>query len=91
MFEAMECCQSMYLEIFKICILEYTNLFQVVILLHQDRSKKREVKLEQLTDIDILLIEKGIRSGTCHAICWYEKADKITWKVWNNEESSYLK
>ena len=31
--------------------------------------KKTEVKFELLTDIDMLLMfEKGIRGGTCHAI-----------------------
>ena len=31
--------------------------------------KKAEIKLELLTDNDMLLmVEKGIRAGTCHAI-----------------------
>ena len=35
----------------------------------QAALKKTEVKLELLTDIDMLLmIEKGIRRGICHAI-----------------------
>ena len=35
----------------------------------QAASKKAEVKLELLTDIDILLmVEKAIRGGICHAI-----------------------
>ena len=34
----------------------------------QAALKKTEVKLELLTDIDILLmVEKGIRAGICHA------------------------
>ena len=36
--------------------------------------KKSEVKLELLTDIDMLLmVEKGIRGAICHAIRWYAK------------------
>ena len=35
----------------------------------QTALKKTEVKLELLTDIDMLLmVEKGIRGGICHAI-----------------------
>ena len=38
--------------------------------------KKTEVKLELLTNVDMLLmVEKGIRRGICHAIHRYEKAN----------------
>ena len=38
--------------------------------------KKNGVKLELLTDIDVLLmVEKGIRGGICHAIHRYAKAN----------------
>ena len=38
--------------------------------------KKTEMKLELLTDVDMLLmVEKGIRSGICHAILRYAKAN----------------
>ena len=38
--------------------------------------KKTEVELEFLTDADILLmVEKGIRGGICHAIHRYAKAN----------------
>ena len=50
--------------------------------------KKTEVKLELLTDIDmILMAEKGIRSGIYHAIHKYAKPNK---KYMKNYESSYL-
>ena len=36
--------------------------------------KKTEVKLELLTDVDMLLmVEKGIRGGICHAMHRYPK------------------
>ena len=38
--------------------------------------KKTEVKLELLTKVDMLLmVEKGIRGGICHAINRYTKAN----------------
>ena len=38
--------------------------------------KKTEVKLELLTDIDMLLmVEKEIRLGICHAVHRYQKAN----------------
>ena len=38
--------------------------------------KKTEVGLELLTDVDMLLmVEEGIRSGICHAIHRYAKAN----------------
>ena len=39
---------------------------------HKDRKKKDKVKLELLTDINMLLmVEKGIRGGICHALHRY--------------------
>ena len=51
------------------------------------------VKLELLTDIDMLLmIPKGIREGICHAIYHYAKANNKYMKDYNkNKESLYLK
>ena len=43
-------------------------------------------KLDLLTDIDkLLMVEKAIRRGICHAIYWYAKANdrKNTWKNMN--------
>ena len=38
--------------------------------------KMTKVKLDLLTDIDILLmVEKGIRGGIFHSICWYANAN----------------
>ena len=59
----------------------------------QAALKKTKVKLELLTAIDILLmVEKWIRSGKCHSIDRYGKANNKYMKYCNeNKESSYLK
>ena len=55
--------------------------------------RKTEVKLEVLTDIDMLLmVEKGIRGGICHAIHRYVKANAKHMKDCDkNKDPSYLK
>ena len=55
--------------------------------------KKTEVKLELLTDYDMLLmIEKGMRSEICQAAHRYGKANNKYMKNYDkNNESSYLK
>ena len=54
--------------------------------------KKTEVKLELLTDIDMLLmVEKGIRGGICQAIHRHAKANNEYMKNFNKDMiSSYL-
>ena len=54
--------------------------------------KKTNIKLELLTDYDILLmVEEGIRGGICHSIQRYAKANNKYMKGYNNnEESSYI-
>ena len=54
--------------------------------------KKTELELELLTDVDMLLmVEEGIRSGICHAIHRYAKANNKYMKDYNkDEEESYL-
>ena len=62
-------------------------------LVGQAALKKTELKLELLTDIDLLLmVEKGIRGGICYAIHQYVKAnDKYMKDYDKNKEISYLK
>ena len=54
--------------------------------------KKTGVKLELITDIDILLrVEKGIRGAICHPIHSYGKANnKYMKNYYKNKKSSYI-
>ena len=54
--------------------------------------KKTSIKLELLTDYDMLLmVDKGIRGGICHSIQRHAKANNKYMKNYNkNEESSYI-
>ena len=54
--------------------------------------KKTNIELGLLTDYDMLLmVDKGIRSGICHSIHQYAKANNKYRKNYNNnEESSYI-
>ena len=55
--------------------------------------EKAEITSELLADIDILLmVEKGIRGGTCHAIHRYAEANNKCMKNYDkNKESSYTR
>ena len=54
--------------------------------------KKTKVKLELLTDVDMLLmVEKGIRGGICNTIYTHEKANNKYMKNYNKDkEFSFL-
>ena len=53
----------------KIYNLDHVKFLSAPGLAWQEALKKTEVKLELLTDNDMLLmVEKGIRGGICHAI-----------------------
>ena len=54
--------------------------------------KKTNVKLELLTDYDMLLmVEEGIRAGICHSIHRYAKANNKYMNNYDkNKESSYI-
>ena len=58
--------RKMYLIIYELDLVKFLS---VPGLAWQAALKKTEVKLELLTDIDMLLmVEKGIRGGICHTI-----------------------
>ena len=49
--------------------------------------EKTEVKLELMTDVDMLLmVEKGIRGGICHAIYRYAKGNNKYMKNYNKDK-----
>ena len=53
--------------------------------------KKTEEKLELLTENDMLMVEKGIRGGICHAIHRHAKANNKSTKNYDkSKESSYI-
>ena len=74
------------------CYFDLAIFFSASGLAWQAAIKKTEVKLKLLTDIDMLLmIEKGIRRGICHAIHQYAKANNKYMKDYDkNKESSYI-
>ena len=69
------------------------QIYQLNRLAWQAAFKKTKVKLELLTDIDMLLIvEKGITVRICYSINRYAKVnDKYITDYDKNEELSYLK
>ena len=58
----------------------------------QAALKKTKVKIDLLTDIDMLLmVEKDIRGGICHSIYRYTKANNKYMKEYDkNKKSSYI-
>ena len=77
----------------KIDHLDLSKFLSAPGLVWQAALKNTKVKLEQLTDIDILLmVEKGITGGISHAIHQYGKANNKYMKEYGkHKESSYLK
>ena len=76
----------------KVYELDPAHLLSAPGLAWQACLKKIEVKLELLTDVDMLLmVEKGIRGGICHAIYRYAKANNKYMKNYNKiREESFL-
>ena len=81
--------RNMFLEIYE---LDPEKFFPALGLAWQAALKKIIVKLDLLTDMDMLLmVEKGIRGGICHFIYRYAKANNKYIKDYDkNKESSYL-
>ena len=78
----------------KICLkidhLDPVKVLSAPVLAWQAALKKTEVKLDLITDINMLLIvEKGIRERMCHAIHGYAKGNNKYMKYYDkNKESS---
>ena len=81
--------QNVCIEIY---VLDPAKFLSATGLTWQAALKKTEVKLDLLTDIDILLmVEKGVRGGICHSIYQYAKANNRYLKHYNeNKKSSYI-
>ena len=76
----------------KTCELDPAHFLSAPGLVWQACIKKTVIRLELLTDIDMLLmVEKGIRGGICLSIHRYAKANNKYMKNYDkNIESSYL-
>ena len=76
----------------KVYELDPANFLSLPGLAWQTCLKKTNVKLELLTDYDMLLmVEEGIRGGICHAIHRHAKANNKYMKNYDkNKESSYI-
>ena len=81
----------MYLRTLKIYELDPAKYLSAPGLAWQAALKKTKVKSDLLTDIDMLLVEKGIREGICLSICQYGKANNKYMKHYGeNKESSFI-
>ena len=76
----------------KVYELDPTQFLSAPGLAWHTRLKKIGVKLDLLTDVDMLLmVEKGMKEGICHAIDRYAKSNKKDMKNYDeNEESSFI-
>ena len=76
----------------KVYELDPAHFLSLLGLAWQACLKKTNVKLELLTDYDMLLmVEEGIRGGICHSIRRYAKANNKYMNNYDkNKESSYI-
>ena len=76
----------------KVCGLDPVYFLSAPGLSWQVCLKKTGVKLELITDVDMLImIEKGIRGGICHSVYRHGKANNKYMKIYDkNNESSYI-
>ena len=81
--------RNMCIELYQ---LDPAHFFSAPGLAWQACLKKTDVKLELLTDPDMLLmVEKGFRGGICHAILTYAKVNnKYMKNYYKEEEESFL-
>ena len=76
----------------KVYELDPGHFLSLPVLAWQACLKKTNIKLELLTDYDMLLmVEEGIRGGICHSIHRHAKANNKYMENYDkNEESSYI-
>ena len=76
----------------KIHELDPAKLFSAPGLGWPSAFKKTKVRLDLLTDMDMLwMVKKDIRGGICHSIYRYKKANTKYMKDYDkNKESSYI-
>ena len=75
----------------KFFLLDTVKFHSALGLAWQASFKKSEVKVELLTDIDMLLmVEKGIKGEICHAIHRYAKANNKYMKDYDKNKESYI-
>ena len=81
--------RNMWIDIYE---LDPAKFLSVPGLAWQAALKKTKVKLDLLTDIDILLmVEKNIRGGISHSMYRYAKVNNKCMKYYDkNKESSYI-
>ena len=80
MLKVIHYCSLMYFRNFETCFeiyqLDPVHFLSAKGLIWRAALKKTKVKLDLITDTDMLLIvEKGIRGGICHSIYQYAKAN----------------
>ena len=96
LFKATYYCWLMYLQTFEICLeiheLHPDRFLTAPELVWQADLNKATLKLDLLADINMLLmVEKGIRGGVCHALYRYVKANNTYMKNYDkNKKLSYL-
>ena len=74
---------------FKIYELDPAKFLSAPVLAWQAASKKTKVKLDLLSDIDLLImVEKCIRGGICHSIYRYAKANNAYMKDYEKKQES---
>ena len=93
MFKVTHYCLKMYMKTLEMCFEKYqldpTYFVSAPGLAWQACLKKTGVKLELITDYDmILMIEKGIRSRICQATHRYAKANNKFMKTYNKNIDS---
>ena len=81
--------RNMFVKVYE---LDLANFLSAPGLAWQACLKRTKVKLELLTDVDkLLMVEKGIRRGICHAIYRYAKASNKYMENYNKDkEESFL-